>query len=132
MRANPYRFWLSSAARLLILTALVLALAGVQIRLNSNLVTTVFVLDASDSLTPEQRAQGERFIQDAVVNMNTNQKAAIVVFGEEAMVDRLPSDSAPARDCFDPDRQPHQHRRRASTCTGDPPRRGFAKNCAFI
>jgi len=94
LRANPHRFWLSSAARLFILAALVLALAGLQIRLSSNLVTTVFVLDASDSLTPEQRAQGERFIQDAVVNMNANQKAAIVVFGEEAMVDRLPSDSA--------------------------------------
>jgi len=94
LRSNPYRFWLSSAARLSILAAIVLALAGIQLRLNSNLITTVFVLDASDSLTAEQRALGEKFIQDAVVKMSANQKAAIVVFGEEAMVDRLPSDSA--------------------------------------
>lgn len=93
LRAHRGRFWASSTARLVVLTALILALAGIQVRLNSNLITTVFVLDASDSLTPEQRALGEAYIRNAIADMKADQNAAIVVFGEEAMVDRLPSDS---------------------------------------
>jgi len=78
--------------RCFLLTLVVLALAGLQVRLPSNLLTNVFVLDVSDSISPEQRAYGEDWIRRAVEGMPKGDRAAIVVFGEDALVERLASE----------------------------------------
>ncbi|MCB0117197.1 MAG: VWA domain-containing protein, partial [Caldilineaceae bacterium] len=90
-RPTRARFWSGLALRSLLMTALILALAGVQLRLPSDTLTTVFVLDVSDSVPAAERARGEALIRAAVDEMPEDRQAAIVVFGGDALVERLAS-----------------------------------------
>jgi uncharacterized membrane protein len=87
------RHWLGLLLRVFLLLAIVLALAGIQLRLNTNLLTTVFVLDVSDSIPEAEQARGEQFIKDAVASMSPRgeerDQFAIVLFGEDALVEKL-------------------------------------------
>jgi len=86
------RFWLALMVRVLVFVFLIFALAGAQLNIPSKTLTTVFVLDASDSISPEQRQIGELFIRDAIEQKEPDDQAAVIVFGEDALVERL-SDS---------------------------------------
>jgi len=92
-RPTRGRFWGGLALRVLLLTLVILALAGIQIRTPADNLTVVFILDVSDSVTPEEQARGEVVIQEAVNNMPNGDQAAIVVFGEEALVEQLASET---------------------------------------
>jgi Mg-chelatase subunit ChlD len=85
------RAWLGLSLRGLLLALIVLALAGIQLRLNSDTLTTVFLLDVSDSIPTTQQSGAEAFIRQAVENMPSGDRAAVVVFGEDALVERLAS-----------------------------------------
>jgi Mg-chelatase subunit ChlD len=89
---EPRRAIAALAFRMLVLLGLIFAIAGAQIRTKTSTLTTVFVLDASDSLPPEEQARGEAFIQSAVESMPPGDQAAVVVFGQDALVERLASD----------------------------------------
>jgi uncharacterized membrane protein len=91
-RPTRLRFWGGLGLRAGLLAMIVLALAGVQLRLSSNLLTVVFVLDASDSLPAEQQAFGEAFVAEAIQEMPGGNQAAVVLFGKDALVERLASD----------------------------------------
>ncbi|NNJ09063.1 VWA domain-containing protein [Chloroflexales bacterium ZM16-3] len=91
-RLSPWRFWGGLAVRSLIGLALVLSVAGAQLVLPVDQLTTVFLLDGSDSLAPSLRAQAESFIQESLTAMPEGDQAAIVVFGGGALVERAPSD----------------------------------------
>ncbi|EFO80816.1 von Willebrand factor type A [Oscillochloris trichoides DG-6] len=90
-RLRGRRFWVGLGLRSLIGVALVLAVAGVQVVLPVRHLTTIFLLDGSDSLAPSLRAQAESFIQAALAEMPEGDQAAIVVFGAVPLVERLPS-----------------------------------------
>lgn len=90
-RLTPRRFWLILGLRTTIALALILAVSGVQLLLPVTQITTVFLLDASDSLSPTARAEAERFIDEALRQMPEHGRAAIVVFGAQALVERAPS-----------------------------------------
>ncbi|MCB0098758.1 MAG: hypothetical protein KDE46_23650, partial [Caldilineaceae bacterium] len=49
-RPTLVRFWSGLVLRSLLLLIIIFALAGVQLRLPDNTLTTVFVLDQSDSI----------------------------------------------------------------------------------
>mgnify|MGYP000937135867 FL=1 len=89
---NPLRFWGGLGLRSLLLLLIVLALAGIQVHLPSNLLTAVFVLDVSDSVSPEEQARAEDWVRAAVEEMPVGDRAAIVLFGEDALVERLASE----------------------------------------
>ncbi len=89
--ARDRRFWAGLAVRCLLLTLLVLSLAGAQLRQRADSLTAVFVLDASDSVSPEEQAQGEALIREALEGMSSRDRAAVVVFGRDALVERLAS-----------------------------------------
>lgn len=91
-RVARWRMWTALVLRTLALSALVLALAGMQLVRNASDLTTVFILDSSDSISPAARARGEAYIQTAVQHMPVGDKAAVVVFGADAAVERPPSD----------------------------------------
>jgi uncharacterized membrane protein len=91
-RPTPVRFWAGLGLRVVLLVAIVSALAGIQLRLRSDLLTVVFVLDVSDSLPAEQRSQGEAFIRQAAAAMKSGDQVAVVLFGQDALVERLPGD----------------------------------------
>ncbi len=90
-RLAPWRFWASLGLRTALALALILAVAGAQLVLPVDRLTTVFLLDGSDSLPPSARAQAETFIQEALQQMPEEDRAAIVVFGGNALVERAPS-----------------------------------------
>jgi Mg-chelatase subunit ChlD len=89
--ARDRRFWAAMAVRCLLLTLLVFSLAGAQLRHRADSLTAVFVLDASDSVSPEEQAQGESIIRQAIQDMPGRDRAAVVVFGRDALVERLAS-----------------------------------------
>lgn len=85
------RFWAGLGLRCLLLTLLILALAGSQLRHRADVLTAVFVLDASDSIPAEDQARGEEMVRQAMAGMPAGDRAAVVVFGEDALVERLAS-----------------------------------------
>jgi uncharacterized membrane protein len=89
-RLGPLRLFSSLIIRSTLIAALVLALAGTQLRLPVQQLTTVFLVDGSDSLSQSARAQADAFIQEALRSKPADDRAAIVVFGENALVDRAP------------------------------------------
>jgi Mg-chelatase subunit ChlD len=92
-RKNLTRLRLGSslALRSILLILITAALAGIQLRLRADMLTAVFVMDVSDSISEAEQARGEAFIRQAVQEMPPGDKAAVVVFGEDALVERLAS-----------------------------------------
>lgn len=76
--------------RSLVLIALVLALAGIQLVRPADHLTVVFLVDGSDSVSPAQREQAMQFINASLANRRPNDKAAVVVFGQNALVEWAP------------------------------------------
>jgi Mg-chelatase subunit ChlD len=91
-RPTLFRFWGSLALRIALLSSIILALSGVQLRLRADTLTVVFLLDTSDSIPQEQQSYGESLIRSAVAEMPAGDKAAVVVFGQDALVERLASE----------------------------------------
>jgi uncharacterized membrane protein/uncharacterized protein YegL len=80
---------ISIGLRLLIVTLLVLGLAGTMLVMPSHNEATVFLLDFSDSVGATGRAQATDFTRQALLNMNNEQQAGVVVFGQDALVEKL-------------------------------------------
>ncbi|MFQ5434869.1 MAG: VWA domain-containing protein, partial [Anaerolineae bacterium] len=83
-----WRDWASLGVRLLILLLLTLSLAGTEIVRAADELAVVFLVDASDSIGPEQEAQSEAFVRDAIETMTPNDQAAVILFGANALVER--------------------------------------------
>ncbi len=82
---------LAVSLRLLVLSALIFALAGLQlVRFNRD-VATMFVLDYSDSIPPATKDAALEYIRKAVEKKRDNDRAGIVVFGREAFVELAPA-----------------------------------------
>jgi len=90
----PIGQWASLAIRTLIIISLVLALAGMRIVRNTADLTTVFLLDRSDSIGPAERAQADAFVRDAIAAQRPGDRSAVVAFGANALVERMPSQPA--------------------------------------
>jgi uncharacterized membrane protein/Mg-chelatase subunit ChlD len=83
---------LALVVRALLLTSLVLALAGFRLVLPVDRLATVFVVDLSDSVGNEGREDALAFLRETLEVMPDGDVAGIVAFGKEALVERLPSD----------------------------------------
>jgi len=100
--ALPYILWLGRplsvwgrgrriaalVLRLLIVLALVLSLAGLQIVRAAEGLAVVFLIDASDSMPPAAIEQARAFAADAIREMRPGDQAAIIVYGSDAVVER--------------------------------------------
>ena len=82
------RDWVSLGLRLLIMLLLVLGLAGTQMVRAADELAVLFLVDVSDSIGPEQLEQAETFVRQAIESMSPSEKAAVVVFGSNALVER--------------------------------------------
>ncbi len=89
----------SLAIRLLLVTCLVGALAGARITIAADRLAVVFLVDGSASMVESSRDDLVAIARDAVQEMPEGDLAGVVVFGANALVDRLPSDD---RDLQDP------------------------------
>jgi uncharacterized membrane protein/Mg-chelatase subunit ChlD len=88
---SPARRNLSTGIRLLLLSLLILALAGLQVVKFNKDIATMFVLDYSDSVSPQSKERALKYIQDAVKTKKDNDQAGIVVFGREAFIELAPN-----------------------------------------
>ena len=87
---SPARRNLALGIRLAVLSLLVFALAGAQlVRFNQQLAT-MFILDYSDSVSPEAKTKALQFIQEAVRSKRDDDQFGIVVFGRESFVELAP------------------------------------------
>jgi Ca-activated chloride channel family protein len=82
----------SLVIRLVLVTCLVLALAGARLALPADRLSVVFLLDASASMLDATREELVEWARDAVAEMPEGDTAGVVVFGGTALVDRLPSE----------------------------------------
>ncbi|HEX8464667.1 MAG TPA: glutamine amidotransferase [Abditibacterium sp.] len=90
---SPARRNLAVGLRILVLSLLVFALAGLQfVRFNRD-VATMFVLDYSDSIPPGTKSRALEYIQKAVAVKQPNDRAGIVVFGRDAYIELAPGAS---------------------------------------
>jgi Mg-chelatase subunit ChlD len=90
-KSGQPRFWVGLGLRSLLLLAIIFALAGFQIRLPSQTLSVVFVVDASDSIPPQERDSVEAQIRQAIKEMPSGDRAAVILFGQDALVERLAS-----------------------------------------
>ncbi|MGI8657551.1 MAG: VWA domain-containing protein [Candidatus Limnocylindria bacterium] len=77
--------------RLVLVTALVLAISGVRLALPSDRLSVVFLLDASASMLDATREELVDWARASVRQKPEEDTAGVVVFGANALVDRLPS-----------------------------------------
>lgn len=88
---GPTRQTVAIALRCVVLTALVLALAGLQrVRTNDDL-TVLFLVDRSDSVPREYRDRAYEFIRDAAATMGENDALAVIGFDGRAAIEQLPN-----------------------------------------
>ncbi|MCC6801112.1 MAG: VWA domain-containing protein [Anaerolineae bacterium] len=78
---------LGLAVRLVIVALLVLALAGLQMQRTANRLAVVFLIDVSDSVTPDLQTQALDYVRSASEAMGRNDEAAVIVFGANALVE---------------------------------------------
>ena len=83
---------LSLILRTVIISALVLALAGLRLELPVDRLTTVFVVDLSDSVGQAGQSAALGYVQAALEARPGGDQAAVVAFGREALVERLPGE----------------------------------------
>ena len=79
---------ISLAVRLILLTGLILALAGMQVRRKNDNLAVVFLLDVSDSMSGEAKSVAIDYIREALQAMSADDRAALITFGSNALVDR--------------------------------------------
>lgn len=77
--------------RLLIVASLGLGLAGLALARPGDGLALVFLVDVSDSISPDARQQAEATVRRAIENMGPEDQAAVVLFGADALVERLMS-----------------------------------------
>ena len=80
------------AIRTILLSALVLALAGFQLVLPVDRLATVFVVDLSDSVGESGREDALAFLRETLDVMPEGDQAGIVAFGKDSLVERLPEE----------------------------------------
>ncbi len=82
----------SLVIRLMLVACLVLSLAGMRLALPADRLSVVFLLDASASMLDATRDDLVDWAQASVREMPEGDRAGVVVFGANALVDRLPSE----------------------------------------
>ncbi|HUN23045.1 MAG TPA: VWA domain-containing protein [Anaerolineales bacterium] len=82
------RRWVSLLLRTILLSLLILALAGLELVQVSQRVAVVFLVDVSDSMPTSAREQSFQWVADALAGMSPDDKAAVVLFGADAMIER--------------------------------------------
>jgi uncharacterized membrane protein len=81
--------------RSLMVLCLILAFAGAQLGRNVRDTAVVFLLDGSDSLSPALREEALAYVNAAMASANPQDRAALVVFGASAAVERAMNTPAP-------------------------------------
>ncbi len=88
-RRSKQLFWF--VLRSLLIMLVVFALAGAQLSSRVRKNQILFLVDASDSIAPEQKEKAVEFLNQAMRKIQPPDQAGIIVFGSQAEVERFPS-----------------------------------------
>ncbi len=88
----------ATALRAVLLALVIVALAGPAIVRRSDHLAVIFLVDASDSVGVEGQAAARDFIRRSLAQMPKGDVAGIVVFGDNALVERAIGDDPELRD----------------------------------
>lgn len=94
-RLGRTRYLALITLRTLILVSLILAFAGAQLTRSVDHTAVVFLIDGSDSLSPALREQAIDYVNTSIAAAAPDDRAAVVVFGAGAAVERAMSTPAP-------------------------------------
>ena len=83
--------------RSLMVIALILAMAGVQLVRDVEDTAVLFLIDGSDSVSPAQRQAALDYVNRSVTAADPGDRAALVLFGAEPAVERAAEAVAPVR-----------------------------------
>jgi len=87
------RRWVTLGLRALIVTLLVLSLAGLQTVRTNDQQCVFFLLDVSDSLPSEQKTEALAYVKRALKQMRGDDLAGVIVVGSEALMELSPARS---------------------------------------
>lgn len=82
------RAWAALVVRCLIVVLIALSLAGIRTLHGGDELAVVFAVDLSDSIPEAEQERAWAFVREALATMGPNDRAAVVVFGAEALVER--------------------------------------------
>jgi len=82
------RAWAALVLRCLIALLVVLSLAGAQSVHGGDELALVFLVDVSDSVPEAERERALAFVEEALATMGPDDRAALVLFGADALVER--------------------------------------------
>ncbi|MCA2002217.1 MAG: VWA domain-containing protein, partial [Chloroflexi bacterium] len=71
-----------------ILLCLILSLAGLELVKSGNNLAVVFLMDVSDSMPQQAVEQEVAYVREALKSIGADDKAAIILFGADALVER--------------------------------------------
>ena len=91
VQLSPARRWIATGGRLMIVTALILALAGVQWKRPIEGMNVFFALDRSDSVPAPQQEQALQWLNRVSAEKPQSDRAGALVFGSEAAIETTPS-----------------------------------------
>ncbi len=74
-----------------VLVLLILAMSGINIRWLVDTTTTIFVVDASDSMR-EHRTTAEQFVREALEHRGSKDHAGVVAFGDNSLIESFVSE----------------------------------------
>ena len=88
-RRGKQIFWF--VVRCFLIALVVFALAGMQVSSKIRKNQILFLVDASDSIAPQQKEKAVEFLNQAMRKIQPPDQAGIIVFGSHAEVERFPS-----------------------------------------
>src|SRR5262245_11648052 len=86
-----YRRWRDTASlllRVVIISLLVLVVAGAQVVRSSNRLAVVFLVDTSDSIGQTGRDAEIQYVRDSMGQMSPDDLSGVILFGDNALVER--------------------------------------------
>ncbi len=93
VQIGRWRRWTALAIRVVVLTALVCAVAGLQMLRPVEGMNVFFVLDRSDSVPSPQQEAAKEYVNTVAKQKKRGDKAGVIVFGSEASIESSPSDA---------------------------------------
>ncbi len=90
VQVSPWRRWTAAALRVLVLTALVFAIAGLEMLRPIEGMNVFFLLDRSDSIPAAQQEAAREYVVKVAKQKKSRDKAGVIVFGSEASIEASP------------------------------------------
>lgn len=99
---SPNRLRVALFLRCLLVTLLVLALAGLQWMRKGHQLALMFVVDGSRSITKQDRDEARNYIAEALKSMHKQDQAGLITFAKAPHLQALPTHNMPLPSLEDP------------------------------